>query len=346
MTKLIPSLNGLRAISILLVVFSHVAYRNFGVPDAPGGQLGVNIFFVISGFLITLLLLKEEANTGTVSLRNFFTRRCLRIFPVFYFLLLVYFILQCAGILTLSSISWISSLTYTKYFFITQHPDWETGHLWSLSVEEHFYLIWPVVFIYLKNYRRWFAIAIILIVPIVRLLSDIPILHLFTRADALMWGCLVALNYEKVKVYILSKPKGIVFIPFIMLAICLLVKKIPQFDDANGKSHVMAAFLGSYGMITDICICLIMVISINYQNNIYFKFLNWAPIDYIGKLSYGIYIWQQLFLSNHVGILSKLPINLICILGVSMFSFYCIEKPFINLKDRFTKKQPLKLSSL
>ncbi len=111
MPKLIPSLNGLRGLSILFVLIAHIQIMSFHLPDGPGGQIGVNIFFVISGFLITYLLLKEEAATGTISLKNFFIRRSLRIFPAFYFLLLVYGVLQLFSVLHISAGSWLSSIT-------------------------------------------------------------------------------------------------------------------------------------------------------------------------------------------------------------------------------------------
>lgn len=336
MQKLIPSLNGLRALCILCVLSAHIQIINLRLPNGPGGQIGVNVFFVISGFLITLLLLKEETATGTVSLKNFFIRRSLRIFPVFYFLLLVYFVLQIAGVLNIGRSSWLSSITYTKYFFLKGQDDWETGHVWSLSVEENFYLIWPLVFVYLKRFRVVFAVAVIVAVPMVRLLSNLSAMHLFTRADALMWGCLFALYYQNIIKFITTKPAAFLFIPFMVLGFCLISKKF--ISDRNPNVHVVAAILGSYGAITNVCIGFIIAISITFRNNIYFAFLNSSPMDYLGKLSYSIYLWQQLFFSKKVGLLAQLPVNLICILGISVASYYLVEKPFLRLKDKFSKK--------
>lgn len=339
MIKQIPSLNGLRAISIVCVIISHIELKNLHFKDAPGGQIGVNIFFIISGFLITLLLLKEQSSTGTVSLRNFYIRRSLRIFPVYYFLLLVYFVLQCFNVLQISTTSWIAALTYTKYFFIGGKFDWETGHTWSLSVEEHFYLIWPLVFVYLKNSRKIFAIVVIAIIPFVRLFTDVSVLHLFTRADALMVGCLFALYYGDIVVFTKARSSAQICIPFITLALCLGIKKLLPIADADLKNHITLAFFGSYGTITNICIACIIVIAINFENNIFFKFLNYKPINWLGKLSYSIYLWQQLFFSKHIGKLASLPINLICICTVAIISYYYLEIPFLKLKDKFSKKK-------
>jgi peptidoglycan/LPS O-acetylase OafA/YrhL len=86
-SKHVPSLNGLRAISIVFVIIGHIGYRSFNWADSPGGQLGVNVFFIVSGFLITMLMLDEENLNGKVNLKKFYARRAFRIFPPLYFLL-------------------------------------------------------------------------------------------------------------------------------------------------------------------------------------------------------------------------------------------------------------------
>ena len=164
MKKILPSLNGLRAISILLVITSHLQIqyaifpRNLPTYLFPirylfeDGHLGVSVFFIISGFLITTLLLNEEDSYKSVSLKKFYIRRTLRIFPAYYTLLLFYFILQSLGYINLPKYSWLSSLTYTKYF--NWYLDWYTAHCWSLSIEEHFYLVWPLLFIMGDKVRK------------------------------------------------------------------------------------------------------------------------------------------------------------------------------------------------
>ena len=200
----IPGLNGLRAIAIILVLFGHARFLNHRfanpifhkMPILFSGRLGVIIFFVISGFLITALLLEEEKTKNLVSLKNFYLRRTFRILPVYYTLLLFYFILQVAGIIHLTGASWLTSLTFTKSFY--WKSDWETAHLWSISIEEMFYLIWPLVFKFSRNHRNKFVFFIILIVPIIRLITHhlygdhVNENSIFQRADSLMWGCLFA----------------------------------------------------------------------------------------------------------------------------------------------------------
>src|ERR1700731_4127363 len=118
----LPSLNGLRAISIAIVISFHLIRFNLDVDPTPflhfpifDGQFGVNVFFVISGFLITSLLLNEEKEKGGISLKNFYTRRTLRIFPAYLFLLFAYWCLQLMGYLKVPQSAWVTALTYTKY---------------------------------------------------------------------------------------------------------------------------------------------------------------------------------------------------------------------------------------
>lgn len=363
MKKQIPSLNGLRALSIFLVlyahgyisvvtflqhVFSHISpsiadklAHTIQTAEIPGGQIGVNIFFVISGYLITLLLVKEEKANGFVSLKLFYIRRTIRIFPVYYFLLLVYFLFQLIGLFSFSSDSWIRSLTYSKDFPLAKGSDWETGHLWSLSVEEHFYLLWPLIFKFLKKNKMTFAILVIVASTTVRLFTDTTHMHLFTRADALMWGCIFGLYNEKIIAFlngIYAKNKYFVVLPFIVMLLAIASKKIFSLLGLYNTEHIVEAFLGSFGMITDISIAFAIIISINFESNLWFKLLNSPFLEYIGKLSYSIYLWQQIFFSDKVGNLNTFPLNLLMIFVVANLSFYVVEKPLLSLRTKFKAK--------
>ena len=116
-------MNGLRALSILLVIMCHANMRDHFLDSKSllslftDGRFGVAVFFVISGFLITTLLLKEEEKEGRISIKNFYRRRALRILPAYYAVLFVYAILQWASVLRISPASWITSLTYTTVFY-------------------------------------------------------------------------------------------------------------------------------------------------------------------------------------------------------------------------------------
>src|SRR5438034_718829 len=170
----IPSLDGLRAVSIALVVLGHLCGTSgFALPGSFAntlalGELGVGVFFVISGFLITKLLLEEAEGTGRISLLRFYLRRTFRIFPPYYAFILVLIVLDAARWITLSSGDLVHTLTYTANYHAGR--SWNVGHAWSLSVEEQFYLLWPPVLLVLG---RWgglrVALAFIAAAPLVRL---------------------------------------------------------------------------------------------------------------------------------------------------------------------------------
>src|SRR5258708_33942090 len=141
----VPSLDGLRALSIALVLISHlVGTRGFIVPQAIGrffslGELGVRVFFVISGFLITSLLLEELESEGRISLIRFYFRRTMRILPPYFTLILAVVLLEAAGWITLAPKDKLHALTYTSNYY--PERSWYLGHTWSLAVEQQFYLM-------------------------------------------------------------------------------------------------------------------------------------------------------------------------------------------------------------
>jgi peptidoglycan/LPS O-acetylase OafA/YrhL len=158
----LPSLDGLRAISISLVLIGHLdGTRNVGhlpVIYIFGNlaHFGVTVFFVISGFLITSLLIKEDEQTGTVSLKGFYLRRSLRIFPAAFVDIALVTLLTAASAISVSRTDLVCAATYTVNYLV--HSSWYIGHLWSLSVEEQFYLYWAFAFATLSPRRAgWFA---------------------------------------------------------------------------------------------------------------------------------------------------------------------------------------------
>ena len=206
--KYYPSLNGLRAISILIVVMGHLdLYHHPLYAMLCNGGLGVNIFFVISGFLITTLCLKEQNSTGTISLKSFYIRRILRIFPVAYLYVLVIFILDYFFHLQIAWFQYLGAMFYLmnlNYFRATQFS-WFLGHYWSLASEEQFYLIFP--FLLKKNFAvfTWVNVySLLFILPLICLLQDniVPILnqgalygftHYLIKFQAISIGCLFSI---------------------------------------------------------------------------------------------------------------------------------------------------------
>ena len=344
-----PSINGLRALSIMLVLLQHFSLKDHPLIDRKiyhwynpivsfleEGQLGVNIFFVLSGFLITTLLLREEAATKVISLKNFYIRRVLRIFPAYYFMLLIYFILQLIGVIYLSGASWFTSLTFTKYFNLDL--DWLSAHEWSLSIEEHFYLVWPLIFICGSKIRKSFVLFLIIIVPIFRIfIYNYPVdwiteLSIFTRIDAIATGCLFALYRDKIIKII--RPYWTIL--FYTSGVCLFILHyiIPHVYYSSWK-FIFVPLGCTHGTIANFLIGLIMMYSVFGPQTIWFRFLNLKAMNYIGLLSYSIYLWQQLFTWNTTHWINQFPQNLVCIVCMSLFSYYVIEKYFLTLKSRF-----------
>ena len=241
----IPSLNGWRAVAILLVLLDHSVYT-VGFPEnkipmwgwvvLQQGNLGVRIFFVLSGFLITHLLLREVEksrsreieNQNSISLKNFFLRRCLRILPVYFTYLGVLALLLQAGVYfgEVSS-SWIGALTFTRNMVgpVASY----TGHFWSLSVEEQFYLAWPVCLVIFALWRRPRVGYLLLLIPVILCplvrMSGITVEKhgefygrvfgsnsILIYADSLAIGCLGAFWLRRISFQLSSAASSLAFV--------------------------------------------------------------------------------------------------------------------------------------
>lgn len=342
----IPSLNGLRAISILLVIIGHSVEQNLKSADSiwilflDNAKFGVNVFFVLSGFLITSMLLVEETKNKLISLKRFYLRRTFRIFPAYYFLLLVYLILQLNGIFRIPMESWITSILYFK--FLNWQLDWPTAHFWSLSIEEMFYLFWPLCFKKFPRYRNRISLLIVILVPIIRALDakfnseNSNELSFFLRVDAIMWGCIFALNKEYIQGLISKAAKVsklILLTPILVIGLLKVIEILNEpFNLHFGIFNVPIG--GTMGSISQICIGLIIFISFTYKNG-WYRFLNLPILNIIGTLSYSLYLWQQLFFDKSLNSFSTFPLNFLFIVLIACFSYYVIEKPALRLKRRF-----------
>ncbi len=347
-SKQLPSLNGWRAVAILLVLAGHSAL----IAGSPLGNLphwqswfngvvGVRFFFTISGFLITWLLLQEEAKFSRISLKNFYIRRTLRIWPVYFFLLLVLAILQVTGIAMQPGYAWRGLLTFTRnYFALGWMADQSMGsandllslHCWSLSIEEQFYFSWPLVFCLTKSAagRFWFLAGAILFsagFKTVYVLGFYPhgaqILFqdnsTFLFLDCLAWGCLAAI---------------------------LLASRKDQLTKWF-RNHGRPIFLVSLGLvmipywlecwwgIQALGFTVLLLHSVLFPDWIFYRVLNFKWINRIGVLSYSLYIWQQLVCGLWPRWLGSvwflwLPLAF----GIAWVSYQFLEKPFISLRAR------------
>lgn len=342
--KHIPSLDGLRALAITLVICSHIFFNfsNKYLSILQLGAFGVNIFFVISGFLITSLLLKEKALKNKVSFKNFYIRRALRILPLAYLFILVLIILNNIYGLKLGTKTFLRTAFFCEDF--VSHPHFlPNGHFWSLSTEEQFYLLFP--FILVRDARLLFKLSIFLFafVPIV----IYTYYHIKTDSKVLLYilfflkgilsqgmliiliGCLTAVAYFKYphKLNLQFKNAALVQLTFLFIAWCLNMFTLPLGINSTISGFFIAAFVISV---------------ITNRNGIFFKTLNFKSVKYIGTLSYSLYVWQQLFTCNQPWANSYIPgnsifLNMILLFIIAIISYHLYEKRFLKLKSRFSK---------
>ena len=335
----IPSLDGLRAISIVLVLVGHLAgTRGFPLSAATGnfwalGELGVHVFFVISGFLITGLLLDELARTDRIRLGRFYFRRTLRIFPPYYTLLLALVAAQAVGWIALRPGDAWHALTYTSNYDAAR--SWHVGHTWSLAVEEQFYLLWPATIVLLGTRRGiGAALLVVALAPIVRLaeLQFFPAMqdgigHRFeTVADAIAIGCVLAGTRERLHrsaayMRVLSSPL-FVAVPLVVFAANLL------------HDHARISFLIGRPMV-NIGAALCLDWAVTFHEGRVGRVLNAAPLVFVGWMSYSLYLWQQPFLDRASGaIVAAFPLNITLACAGALASYYLIERPSLQLRKR------------
>jgi peptidoglycan/LPS O-acetylase OafA/YrhL len=322
----IPSLDGLRAISIALVLIGHMG----GTRNAPGflslleiyANFGVRVFFIISGFLITGLLLREHSATGQISLRDFYTRRFFRIFPAAYVYLTV-----------IAITAWHSLRPHdiaAGFLYLTNYSfprPWLMGHLWSLAVEEQFYFIWPLLLLMFFRKRRLIVVLGIALPPIIRAaffakgLGAVAIENYFPAvADALATGCLLAIMQPD-----MGSWAGTLYRQRWFVAVPILTVLLPLMPNLTTRGFQI---VGVTLMHVGIALCIDNAIRNRY------RLLNVAPMIWLGVLSYSLYLWQQPFLNRTLKVWwTAFPVNIIFAFGAASVSFYLVERPFLILRD-------------
>lgn len=338
----IPSLDGFRAISIALVLISHSRFSN-GFPFQNSemllsnvGSLGVTVFFVISGFLITYLLLTEEAERKEINLKYFYIRRVLRIFPVYFLYCIFVFALKNHESIVITTNNFIHIVSFTTNF--DKHIFSTFQHFWSLSVEEQFYLIWPISIVLFRKNLKVVIIAFLLLSSIFRITAykfphwEISNLNsFFDYSDSIFIGALGGiLFFENKQPYFLRFFKSY-FSQIALIGVIILLR----YSQGMGKLGYITIPFGN--TIISFCILYIIFNYIIISEGSIFKFLNNKIIIHIGVLSYSIYIWQQFFLYGQTGFYRIFPYNHLIVYSVALCSYYFWELPFLKLKKRFTK---------
>ncbi|WP_220235724.1 acyltransferase family protein [Hymenobacter ginsengisoli] len=340
----------MRALSVAMVIAGHLGhtgifnavyryhYVRAGLDFVRDGGMGVSMFFILSGFLITRLLLAEEERHSSINLRNFYVRRLLRIVPAYYFLLFAYYLAQQLGYLQIEPASWFTALTFTKY--LNWHEDWYTAHGWSLSIEEQFYLIWPLLFCWGDRPRRYGCAIMLAGVPLLRLYSYcVPAemfddLSLLMNIDALALGCLLAFY---------CKPLLAAFRPEVWRALAIgsvLVLfglgYVNRLTDPVPHLSAIWGLLGQrHGTLAFLAMGCVLLYSVYVARGPWFRLLNSRPLSFIGKISYGLYLWQQIFVMRPMFWFNHFPLNVAGLSACAIFSYYVVERPFLRLKQRF-----------
>ncbi|MEK6284389.1 MAG: acyltransferase [Acidobacteriota bacterium] len=346
----IPALDGLRAVAVFLVIIGH-----FGFEMVPGGH-GVMIFFVLSGFLITWLLLKENDRNGTISLGAFYKRRTLRIFPAFY----VYWLIMVALLLeTGRTVLWPhawSALFYTSNYYNAINGDPNNGfsHTWSLAIEEQFYLLWPFVFLLLRrNLRKLtaFLIGLIGAVWIYRAVlcygfhvDQAYIYAAFdTRLDELMVGCLLAVLLKRQSLSSLWRAVSAnALLPFMTIA--LLATSIYGGELYIDRYRDVVGFA-----IEPLLVAILVVQLIAFSSTRLWGWTEWGVVRFLGRISYSLYLYQQLTLHAARKALAAYPVVLqlagaiLVTIILATISHYLIERPFLKLKST-PRQLPQKLA--
>ncbi len=337
----IASLDGLRAVSISMVVVGHIFGRSLAHYHANWFEeylgwlshyptFGVDVFFVISGFLITLLLLKEREKTGTISLPNFYVRRAYRILPAAYVVTLLIAVVWHNRV-PLRDV--LCSLLYVQNF--NPNPSWSLGHMWSLAVEEQFYLLWPFLLNRFFRYRYRVVIAAMVMAPVFRAVFGHVGWHhaeatWFPCAmDALATGCLLALLIMEKDINWAAYDRWFLLVLGATLA-------LPQFSYPSGLQPLVILSLQNLG----IAFCIQHCIRKKYW------ILNQTPVVWIGVLSYSIYLCQMPFFQiRDTNVFERLPLNLVCVFAAAIACHYLVERPFLRLRERRARQANMVVES-
>jgi peptidoglycan/LPS O-acetylase OafA/YrhL len=347
--RVFGSLDGIRCLSILAVLWHHTISGFTWLPASHRGFLGVDMFFVLSGFLIVTLLLRERDRLGEVSLKRFYIRRSLRIFPVYYGLLAVLtlvFLLRPQG---KTAQTFFQELPfYLAYLTNWFHPTTLMAIAWSLAVEEQFYLLWPPM----ERCLRGSVVGILLMVIAA---SQVPDFGPASQVREGWWGVLAGLRvvgrtYTPICLgvllaHVLHAPRGyrrvarILFPPWMSLAaLAALVV----------TCNLMPLDLAAWSRLSIQLLMMVFLASCVVREDHWLRgFLGWAPVARIGVVSYGIYLYHMIALHGVSVVLARagwrFPLDqfflvLLATWIIAELSYRYYEMPFLRLKDAYQRR--------
>jgi len=339
------SLDGLRALSILAVLWHHAMPLQDAVPIGQRGFLGVDLFFVISGFLIPTLLLRERERWGAISLAGFYWRRFLRIFPPYYLVLGIY----AAIFLLLAQSGRAATYWQELPFYLSYTSNWIDaevfGIAWSLACEEQFYLLLPPLMILLSG--RWLAVFGLFFLLLNQLVNfgvlDGVLATLIPNAEHLevLQATFTPIVLGVFLAFLMNKPQGYFLVrailgyrwSIVIIAIALLVFLMIPNDDISGLHRLVIQML----------LTLLVGAAVVREDHGFAGFLQLAPLRRLGRVSYGVYLYHLLVLDFSLRLISPnapfyqaLLLMTVIILSwlVAEASFRFMEKPLLRLRGR------------
>jgi peptidoglycan/LPS O-acetylase OafA/YrhL len=328
--KRIPGLDGLRGAAIVLTIWLHLSFGGFaGVHFPLGvGRVGVCLFFALSGFLITNILLAKP-----YTFKNFFWRRSLRIFPAFYAYLAFMVLLTVLGFYRLQWLSILAAGTYTINWANVSRG-WPLMHTWSLSVEEQFYVIWPLALLLIG--RRWAPAVLagfLAAWPVQKFIrkgvwGDESIGHALERAtyDSIVWGCLFAFlsaNSGSRLRGLCCRRAAIYFPLFVLASQTWMAQSWPLFPFAPMRNLALA--------------WIIFWVTENSQSWLV-QMLQFKPLVWLGTRSYSLYLWHMPLCDSRLANMINWPTAVLLSLAAAELSYRLIEQPVLRWRDAGERK--------
>lgn len=352
-----PALDGIRALAILAVFFFHAEILAPGnlLFLFKGGFLGVDIFFVLSGFLITSLLIKEWERDDAISLKKFYLRRCLRLMPAYWTHLLILFLFSYALFprAEAQKVYENNNLAYA-FFYLTNwfrvfNGSFAAGplnHAWSLAVEEQFYIFWPTIlwFFLRRRARRSFILLMTISLVILSALQraslwqiEASVDRLYngfdTRIDCLLIGCVVGLMVSWNMV-----PKNVHALRVIKY-LSLISLALIEYIVLSTTYNTPFLYLGGFTLFAVAVGILLMQMMTNPPASA-LALLEFPPLVWIGRVSYALYLWHcaaLIFISTFSwSLYPKLAAATMLAFALTALSYYIIEKPFLRFKEKLS----------
>lgn len=355
--KNIAQLDGIRGLSILIVFFSHLGFGHI----IPGG-FGVTVFFFISGFLIAKLLMHEIEESRTINFRNFYIRRAFRLYPALLFFVALVVVLLILHQVDLIPSQIAAALFYFENYYAVYFINYQESHplysifkiLWSLSIEEHYYLFYPI-FLYLTYSKVRLHLVLSVLLLLVPLLFRLYYVDVFedpkvyakynyslthTRIDSIFYGSFLAYLLFKVqasgKIFRFLSNKAVLIISLLILAITFIYRD-NSFRE-TWRYTIQGIFLAP-----------VITVAIYGGKSIFDQlFLSNRVFVFIGRLSYSIYLFHWLAIPLATLYFPKFGLQwqlfvFIVTIGLSLFSYYKVEMPFVKLRKKFGSNVKVKL---